>query len=254
MLTLFFGIQILLLFGVPIVVGFWFKRRFGVSWILFFGGALSFVASWVVTSFVPVQGELNMLLASITQIGALYLIFRFQLRTANTEREAMMAGIGQAGIESILIAVYVALLLFQMIPLQNATDATLNSLVARSEGISEEEVEPGQLDDLRETIDDFWSTPWYGPLIQAIQSLSLLPVQAALAVLVLGALTHDHARPLLGAMALHFLSRIVPAYGGFFGGIIVWLAISLLFSGIALRFLYRLWPIIQNPTEVTLRQ
>jgi uncharacterized membrane protein YhfC len=312
--TVSFGIQFLLLLGIPIGIGFWFNRRWGLSWFLFFGGALAFVSALVVTNLFLLPGELGLLLSSITQMGALYLIYRFQLKTARTEREALMAGIGQAGIELILVGIFAGLgfvqisslrgatdetlislvaeaddvseeeveparidelrasiddfwntpwygpliqpinTFVQVLPLRNATDETLISLVAEADDIPEEEVEPTRIDALRELIGDFWNTPWYGPLIQPIQSLSFLPIQIALAVVVLRALTHNHWRPLINAMVLSVLSRILPLYGQFFGGLTVWLGLSLLFSGIALWFLNRLWPVVQAQTQKALEQ
>ncbi len=253
-LTASFGIQFLLMLGAPVAVGFWLKRRLGLPWSLFLGGALAFVLAWVVTNFLPLPGELGLLLTSITQMGALYLIYRFQLKTVHTEREAFMVGAGQAGVELILLAIiFVALPLMQMSPLRDATDEEIISLAARTDGVTEEEVEPERIDELREIIDDYWNTPWYGPLVQSVQSLSFLPIQIALAVIVLGAWMQNHWRSLIGAMALHFLSRIVPIYGGLFGGPIVWLALSLLFCGIACWFLGRLWPVIKDQAQAAFK-
>lgn len=247
MLTALLGIQLVLLFVTPVAVGFWLKRRLGLPWSLFFGGALAFVISWVITNFIPLLGELGLLLSSITQMGALYLIYRLQLK-ADTEREALMVGAGLAGPELLLISILAILSLMQMLPLRDATDETIIELAARIDDISEEDVEPARINELREDIDDFWNTPWYVPLLQLVQSLALLPVQIALAVIVIGALIHDNLRPLLNAIILHFLSRLLPAYGGLIGGLFIWFGLSLLCTGVALWFLKRLWSEIEGQT------
>jgi hypothetical protein len=236
----------------------------------------------------------------------LYLIYRFQLKTVETAREALMVGLGLGGIEVILVAVFIALSVLQVSRLLNATDETLIDLVATAEDISKAEVEPSRVDELRDSLDSFWHTPWYGPRIQPVQSfvwawplrgasddvllgwiedtsdipkediqlervaeirdyiesfwttpqyapviqpiLSLvyLPVSAALAIIVLGAVVQDRWWPLIGAMAFHFLAQILPLLGRLVGGVAFELGISLVFCGIAAWFLYRFLPPIQE--------
>lgn len=303
-------VQCLLLISVPIAVGFWFRQRWGLSWHLFLGGALAYVLALMVTNLILLPGEIGLMFSAIAQMGALYLVYRFQLKTARTERAALMAGVSQAGVEIMLMGVFAALSLLQMSSLRNATDEHLIDLAAKAYDVAEEEIAATQVDEMRASIDDVWSAPWYGPLIQPIQSfeeivlplrnateeelvswaarkndvtedeiepamidnmrtfidsfwntawyglliqplqaLSFLPVQAVLGVIVLRALTRDHWRPLVGAMGLHFLSRLLPLYGQLLGGLIVWLVISLLAGGMALWFLYRLRPVLQDQTS-----
>ena len=248
--TLYF--QIALMIVIPIVLAIWLKRRLRLSWMLFFGGVLAFVAAWVVTNFIPLPDIGRVLLASVAQMGILYLVYRYQLKTVETEREALMVGAGQGGTELILLAIFfVALPLMQMMSLRDATDADLISLVARADDISEDSVEPSRIDEVREVIDDFWNTQWYIPLLQLVQSLALIPVQMALSVVVLGVLIHQHWRPLAGAIALHFLSRAFPLLvGGIFGSLLIWMILTWVFGGLALWFLVRLWPTAQDQTLV----
>lgn len=173
-------VQCILLLPIPIVLGFLVKQRLGLSWILFFGGALAFVSSYIFTSLIMLPGVLGLLFSSITQMGFLYLIYRFQLKTVDTAREALMVGLGLGGIEVILVVVFIALSVLQANQLLNATDEALIDLVATTEDISEEEVAPVKIDRLRESIDGFWHTPWYGPRIQPIQSVIwALPLRTA---------------------------------------------------------------------------
>jgi uncharacterized membrane protein YhfC len=242
--------QIVVLFAAPISVGFWFNRRWGLSWALFFGGALSFVLAWVITSLIQLNNESALIISSITEMGVLYLIYRTQLKTVKTEREALMVGVGLAGIELILMSFLVLLSLLQMRPLRNATDEAIISLAARIQNVSEEEVESGDIDELRDIIDDYWNRPGYEPILQVAQPLTFLSIQMGLAVITLGAVTQNNIRPLLGAMAIHFLTRVIPAYGAMVGGFILAIGLSLLFGGIALWFLYKLWPVVQQQNTV----
>jgi uncharacterized membrane protein YhfC len=252
MLTVAFVIQFILLIGAPILVGFWLKHRLNLSWFLFFGGALAFVAGWIITNFIPLPGEIGLLVTSIVQIGALYLVYRLQLKDVETTKEALMVGLGQGGVELILIGLFSIITFIQMVPLREATDEQIISIAAASDNIPEEEVEPSRIDELRELIDEYWSAPAYAPLLQVVQPLSILPIQMALSIVVLGALVNETLRPLLGAMALHFLSRILPIYANFFGGLFAWALLSLGLAALAVWFLIRLWPVVeaqssQNP-------
>jgi uncharacterized membrane protein YhfC len=275
-------------------------------------GALAFVVSWMITIFVPSQ--LNLLISSIAQMGVLYLIYRFWLNTVSTEREALMVGAGQGGLELILLGIFAAMSLLQVSQLRNATDDTLASLVTEVDDIAEEDVQPTRIAEMRESIDDFWKSAWYGPVIQPIQSfvrvlplryatddklidliqeindlpedeieperiadlrqfidgfwnapwyaaavhpvqsMAALPIQIALAVIVLGALTQRRWQPLIGAMAVHLLSRLLPIYGQLFGGMIAWLAITVLFGFIAIWFLIRLGPTVQQQAQADLNK
>ena len=247
MLTPLLVIQIFSLFVTPVAVGVWFNRRLGLGWSLLFGGTLAFVAAWVIANFVALPGELGLALLSIAQIGALYLVYRFQLRVSS-EREALMVGVGLAGIELLLFGILATLSLAQMLPLRDATDETIIELAARIDDVSEEEVSLTRVYELQEDIDDYWSTSWYVPLLQLTQSLAILPIQMALAVIVIGALADNSLRPLLYASVLHFLSRLLPIYGGIFGGVVVWFGLSLICGGIALAFLKKLQIDVQGQT------
>lgn len=246
MLTFALVTQIIVLFAAPVGIALWFNRRWGLSWILFFGGALAFVAAWVVTSFLQLGGVLGLIASSITEIGALYLVYRYQLKTVKTEREAIMVGTGLGGIELILMGVLALLTLLQMTPLRDATDSAIIELAAQLKSIPEEQIEPGDVDEMRELIDSYWNRPALDPLLMALQPLSFLPVQMVLAIITLGALIQGNLRPLLGAMSIHFLTRVIPAFGAYYLGTILGIALALLFGGAAIWFLYRLGPTIRQ--------
>jgi uncharacterized membrane protein YhfC len=245
----------ILLFASPVILGLWLNRRLGLSWMLFFGGALAFTVSWILTGFILLPPQIELLVVSIVQIGILYLVYRYLLPTVRKDREALMVGLGQGGIELIILVVFLVLPSFtQMLAIRDATDDELISVAARREDIAEEEVQPSHIDDLRQDIDEYWSTPWYEVLLQALPSLAALPIQMALAVIVLGSLTQRDYRVLIGAMALHFLSKSIPIYAGIVGDIVFWLIVTLLFGGIAVWFLRRLWPTIMTQTSAALAE
>ena len=249
MLTFALVTQIIVLFAAPVGIALWFNRRWGLSWLLFFGGALAFVAAWVVTSFLQLGGVLGLVASSITEIGALYLVYRYQLKTVKTEREAVMVGTGLGGIELILMSVLAILTLLQMTPLRDATDSAITELAAQLKNIPLEEVQPGDIDEVRDLVDSYWNRPSLEPLLVVLQPLSFLPIQMVLAIITLGALVQGSFRPLLGAMSIHFLTRVIPAFGVYYVGTILGIGLALLFGAVAIWFLYRLGPTIRQQNE-----
>ena len=248
MTILAFSVHFLLLLIVPVAVGFWLNQRLKLTWRLFFGGALAFIASWIITNFIPLPWQLGYLVSAILQTTALYLIYRFQFRTVNTEREALMVGLGQGGIELILIGLLTALSFVQMLPLRDASDQRLTELTASWQDISEEKVDAQEVSDLRELIDEYWATPWYVPLLQSLQYLVTLPVQIILAIIVLRAWVQNTLSPLLTAIAIDFLYRVLTIYALILGGSAAGFGVALLFGAGALWFLHQLWPTIQKQT------
>ena len=57
-------------------------------------------------------------------------------------------------------------------------------------------------------------------------------------------------RLLFGAMAAHFLSRILPAYGTFLVSPIAGTGVALLFGGLAIWFLYQVRTVVQSQTQL----
>ena len=249
MITLAFGVQFLLLLIGPAAIGFWFTQRLKLTWRLFFGGALAFVASWIITNFIPLPWQLGYLVSAILQTIALYLVYRFQLGTVNTEREALMVGLGQGGVELILIGLLAALSFMQMLPLRDVSDQRLIELTASWQDISEEKVDAQEVNDLRDLIEEYWDTPWYVPLLQSLQYLVALPIQIILAIVVLRAWVQSILSPLLAAMAIDFFYRVLTIYAFILGGSLIGLIVSLFFGGAALWYLSQLWPTIQEQTK-----
>ena len=248
-------IQMVLLLVVPVVLGLWFRRSLRVTWMLFLGGGLAYAVAWILTNFLPLPAELGLLASSVMQIGTLYIVYRRMLNTVNTEREALMVGVGQAGFELIILVVFLLLPTFvQMGNLRNANDATLITTAARSQGISEDQVQPSDIDNLRDTIDEYWSTPWYVPLVQIVPLVVALPVQAALAVIVMYSVVRGALQLLVGAIALHYLAESLPIYASVLGGAAAWIALSVVVGAVALWFLKRLWPTVQNQVRAAAKQ
>ena len=125
MINLAFILAILIEIGLPILLGFWFIRRYGTSWRLFFYGALAFLGSQVLhipflqlltnlfsTGVLPapppaIQPIFNAvllgLLAGLFEETARWIVYRLLRGRATSWGGALTLGAGHGGVESIVI-------------------------------------------------------------------------------------------------------------------------------------------------------
>ena len=126
-----FAVVALLEIVIPLALGYWIVRRFGVPWRIFLLGALFFIAVQVVhaplvivtqnplylallpsgatTAFVGLAIYLGLMAGLFEEVGR-YLVYRYYLRRreiALTRETALQFGAGWGGIESIFVALLV---------------------------------------------------------------------------------------------------------------------------------------------------
>lgn len=126
-----FAVVALLEIGVPLVLGYWIVRRFGVPWRIFGLGALFFIAVQVIhtplvlvtqaplyltflpmgtTAAVAVLAVYLGLLAGLFEEIGRYLVYRYYFRRrdiALTRENGLQFGAGWGGVESMLVALLV---------------------------------------------------------------------------------------------------------------------------------------------------
>ncbi|MBC7250997.1 MAG: YhfC family intramembrane metalloprotease [Anaerolineae bacterium] len=208
MLVVTFVIEIIFVFGFPIALGVYLRRRFDTPWKLYWVGAATFIASQVVH--IPLNLGLGQLLpwgnlpsqlppaqllllsavvglsAGVCEEGARYLAYRFVIKQARTWREALMFGAGHGGFESMfLVGLSVALTFVFM-------------LFARGADVSAIGLTPDQ-------VAAYWGQAWYNPLLGAAERLFAICLHVALAVLVLQAFTRQNIGYLFLAIGWHAL-------------------------------------------------
>jgi uncharacterized membrane protein YhfC len=201
-------LQFPLMLLLPIVAGWWIRRRYGVSWAIFGMGALTFIGSQMVH--LPVNWALGLLggargvalwplvwvalilglTAGLSEEGARYLVLRFWLKRARGWRDALQFGAGHGGIEAIILGLLAALGLGSMILLATVDPAALGVPAA----------DAGQA---RAAAGLYWAQPWTMPLYAGLERLFAIIVHVALAVLVMRSVTHHQILYLLAAIALH---------------------------------------------------
>ena len=118
-------------------------------------------------------------------------MFRWWLKDARSWRRGVLAGVGHGGAEAILLG---ALALNGYVQLTALRGADLSQLLPA-----------GQVTQALRQISAYWSMPWYDSLLGTLERLLALPIQVALSVLVLQALTRRQPAWVALAVAYHAL-------------------------------------------------
>ncbi len=214
-----------LMIAMPLALGVYLARKLDSSWRLFGIGAVTFVGSQILH--IPFNfWVLNPLLEnfglSITQTGiqlvivavlyglsagvfeevARYVVYRFWLKKQKerTWQSALMFGAGHGGIEAIIFGVLAGVSLIRLLALR---DADLSTLFPAD-----------QLEIAREQVAMYWSLPWYGALLGAIERVSAICFHISATVLVLQAFRRRNILWLGAAIAWHTILDAVAVYAG----------------------------------------
>ena len=209
MLILAFAIEIIFVFGFPIALGVFLRRRLGTPWMLYLAGAATFIASQVVHiplnlgigrlfqmggfSQYPATAQLILgativgLSAGVCEETARYLAYRYVIKKARTWREALMFGAGHGGFESMFFVGLTVAITFAFMIFARGADAAAIGLP------------PDQ-------IAAYWGQPWYNPLLGAVERLFAICIQLALAVMVLQVFTRRNIGYLFLAIGWHALA------------------------------------------------
>lgn len=207
--------------GLPIGVGWWWARRTGTRWGVFFAGGVTFVASQV--AHIPFNGlVLNPLLtqfgwdpvsdivarywtaiifglsAGLFEETARYLVYRYWMKDVRTWRQGVFFGLGHGGVEAIILGALAGLALYAALAFNTADFETL---------------EPGQLQAITSQFEAYWASPWYAVLLAVVERIFTLMVHVSLALLVLQAFTRRNAWWMLVAIIWHALVDAVAVFG-----------------------------------------
>jgi uncharacterized membrane protein YhfC len=201
--------------AMPLALGVYLYRRLGSGWRLFGIGALTFIASqllhipfniWVLNPFIRwLDGSMSpmpYLVAAALLLGlsagifeevARYLVYRFHLNVRRDRNwtSALMFGAGHGGIESIIIGVWV---FYGFIQLYAYKNANLEGLIPID-----------QVEIARTQVELFWSLPWYGAILGAVERAATLCLHMGATVLVLQVFRRKNMMWLFAAIGWHAL-------------------------------------------------
>ena len=129
--------------------------------------------------------------AGIFEETARYFVLRFWLKKARSWRNGILFGAGHGGAEAIILGVLVLTSFVSMLVIKNTNLADV--------------VPATQIELAQQQVAAYWSTPWYDSLLGALERLFTLPVQIALAVLVMQVFTRKNILWLVYAILFHAL-------------------------------------------------
>ena len=249
------SLNALLMIAMPLVLGVYLYRRLGTGWRLFGVGALTFIASqllhipfniWVLnplirgldesmasTPYLIVAALLLGLSAGVFEEVARYLVYRFRLRGKRDRNgaSALMFGAGHGGIESIIIGV---LVIYGFVRLFAYKDASLETLIPID-----------QVETVRSQVELFWSLPWYGAILGAVERAATLCFHMAATVLVLQVFRRKNILWLFAAIGWHAFYDAMAVYASQTWSVYVTeaLIVAAGIASIALIFLLRDKPV-----------
>ncbi len=189
LLTISFGISILIQLALPIGLGVLIIRRFHTPWRLIAVGVLTNLVYQIGVSYLfqaiggteiyttqianlpPVTyailiGFLSAIIEQAIRTGG----FWFVRNTIQTWGSGLTVTAGYAGIESVLIGLQLLL--------------TLIFALTFSPGTQGSNLTPEEIASLQTQVTSFWQTPWSLPLVAGLQRMAVLMMQAALGMMV----------------------------------------------------------------------
>jgi len=170
----------------PIIAGFYFARKFKLSWKLFLAGGLTFVASqvlhvplvlaltstfqsWGVVAYALILG----VLAGLFEETARYILFKFILKKNRTWNEGIYIGLGHGGTEAIIFGVLAAIAFVNMLAYRYIDLSTVPS------------IPPEQLQLAKQQVEAYWSTPLYLAILGVVERIFAICLHVALSVMVM---------------------------------------------------------------------
>jgi len=207
-----------LMIALPIGLAIYLVNKFQLSWRLWLVGASTFIISqifhlpfntYVLNSFlvnlqqaIPgVPGSLVIasllgLSAGIFEECARFGMYRWWLKDARSWRTGILAGAGYGGIEAVLLGGLVLYAYINMLAYRNLDLGNLNLSV-------------DQLDLARQQVQAYWSLPWYGTLLGALERMFTIPFHIAASLLVLQVFTRKPGHQQLWWLGLAILYHTI---------------------------------------------
>jgi uncharacterized membrane protein YhfC len=243
MLTAAYIISFVGMIIMPIILWFYFARKFAISWKLVLAGGLTFIASQVLHiplvigmgSFlqtVPliVNAIILGLLAGIFEETARYILFKFILKNTRSWKGGILVGLGHGGTEALLLGILAAISFVNMVIYKNVDLSTVPS------------IPPEQLELARQQVAAYWSAPWYMALVGFVERIFAICLHVSLSVMVLYAIAYRRLIWFWLALLWHAFVDAVAVYVVQEVGILAVEGIVAVFALISLWIVFRMRP------------
>jgi uncharacterized membrane protein YhfC len=206
-----------LMIMLPLVLGVWVIRRWGLDWAVFGFGALTFIASQLLhipfnqfvlnpqlersgllsgNGWAWVMGALLLgLSAGLFEEIARYVALKRIAARDGGWQQGVLFGLGHGGIEAILLGGFAIYALFQALALRGVP----------LEGI----VPPERIETARVQLEGYWGMAWYEPLWATLERLSALAFHTMAALLVMMAVRRNQIVWLVAAIMAHTIFNAV---------------------------------------------
>lgn len=201
-------IQLPLMLVLPIVLGWWIRRRYGPGWGIFVAGALTFVASQVVH--LPLNWALGLigggrgvatwplipmalvagLSAAVCEEGARWIVLAFFLKRVRTWAPGLQYGAGHGGGEAMIFGLLVVVNLATMLVLPS-----MEQIFAA--------LPPDAAEQVRYGGSAYWATPWYMAAVGGVERVFAITLQIAMALLVVRSVAERRVKYLAAAIGFH---------------------------------------------------
>lgn len=201
-------IQYPLMILLPILLGWWIRRRYQIGWKVWLIGAGTFIFSQVVH--LPLNYALGLLgggrgvalwpliplalvaglSAGVCEEGARWLVLTFLAKRVRSWRAGLQYGAGHGGIEAIIFGLLALVSFVSMIVLRSLDPALLKLAGATA-------------DQVQAAAAQYWATPWYVPIVGGLERMFAITLQITMALLVVRAVARKQIAYFLAAVGLH---------------------------------------------------
>lgn len=241
MLITAYIVSILGIVLLPIILWIYFTRKFMLPWKLILAGGLTFIGSQVLH--IPLVLGLNNflkgisllinaiilgLLAGIFEETARYILFKFILKKSRSWQEGVLIGLGHGGTEAILLGIFTALTLINMIVYRNVDLSTVPSIPAE------------QLELAKQQVEAFWSTQPYVALLGFFERVFAICLHVSLSAMVLYGIANKQIIWFWLALLWHAFVDAVAVYVGQSIGILQAEGLVAVFAVISIWIVIRL--------------
>ncbi len=230
-------VQYPLMILLPILLGWWLRRRYRVGWGVFLAGAGTFIFSQIVH--LPLNYALGLLgggrgvalwplipmalvaglSAGICEEGARWLVLTFLAKKTRSWRAGLQFGAGHGGAEAIIFGLLALVSFVAMIALRSLDPAML-----RLAGATADQVQTAAA--------QYWAQPWYMPIVAGLERVFAITLQITMALLVVRAVARKQVGYFLAAVGLHTVVDFWAVWAGSTLGM-VWVEIGVAIVAVA---------------------